>query len=121
MADARIRGRIATASVEFSRSGLRSLCPKPTKRGQIMGEAAKCMGDDELLIAAGDLPDDAVLEEDKAIATYANRSQARQPLRKRKLGRGSQTAAPEEAALFPTGNASREARGTSPTESMDEG
>eukprot|EP00959_Pyramimonas_sp_CCMP1952_P445236 9322318-Pyramimonas_sp.AAC.1 len=80
-------GQFATKPIGFSRKVIVYFARGPWGRGD-HDRGHQVHGDGEVLLVAGGLPDDVALEEDGAIAIYANYCQARQHLRERKLGRG---------------------------------
>eukprot|EP00959_Pyramimonas_sp_CCMP1952_P045282 945777-Pyramimonas_sp.AAC.1 len=68
------------------------------------------------------MPEDAILDGDEAVAVYANDSQVRHDLHKRKLGRGSfkQSLPERQVHRLPRGGAPRETRRTCSTEALGE-
>ena len=51
-------------------------------------DAIQHVDDEDAVPVAGDVPEDVILEEDEAVAIFANYGQVRQYLHERKLGRG---------------------------------
>lgn len=56
--------------------------------GEVLEQAIKEVHDPETLFVASDMPEDVVLQEDEAVAIYANYGQVRTYLHKKKMGRG---------------------------------
>ncbi len=62
--------------------------PPESLDDEIVEEASQYSNNPDVVFVAGDLPDDAVLHEDEAVAVLANYGQVRQHFHKDKLLRG---------------------------------